>query len=206
MKKISLSILSLLLVFLMLFNITGCNDLTAGNLTDGLSRGTADSKMPDDAFKTVQLDFAADLFKLCAAESDYENTLISPISVMTALAMTANGAGGLTEEEMEAVLGGGMSTEDLNAYLYAYLENLSDEVSLANSIWFKENGFDVKIDTATVEAAIDKVMEENAQAVADFKNGKEKAKQAIFGACMRALKNTADANVIRELLDKKLSQ
>ncbi len=70
----------------------------------------------------------------------------------------------------------------------------------------KKNGFDVKIDTATVEAAIDKVMEENAQAVADFKNGKEKAKQAIFGACMRALKNTADANVIRELLDKKLSQ
>ena len=143
MKKICLSILSLLLVSVMLLHITGCSDLTAGNLTDGLLRGKADGKTPDESFKAAQFDFAAELFKLCAADSGYENTLVSPISVMTALAMTANGANGLTEEETEAVLGGGMSTEDLNAYLYAYLENLSDEVSLANSIWFKENVLDV---------------------------------------------------------------
>ena len=117
MKKICLSLLSLFLVSVMLFHITGCNDLTAGNLTKGLLRGNANSKTHDEQFKAAQFDFSAELFKLCAAESDYENTLISPISVMTALAMTANGAGGLTEEEMEAVLGGGMSTEDLNAYL-----------------------------------------------------------------------------------------
>ena len=143
MKKICLSILSLLLVSVMLLHITGCSDLTAGNLTDGLSRGKAEGKTPDESFKAAQFDVAAELFKLCAADNGYENTLVSPISVMTALAMTANGANGLTEQEMEAVLGGGMSTEDLNAYLYAYLENLSDEVSLANSIWFKENVLDV---------------------------------------------------------------
>ena len=45
---------------------------------------------------------------------------------------------------------------------------------------------------------------ENAQAVADFKGGKEKAKQALFGACMRELKNAGDISVIRELLDEKL--
>ncbi|MBQ8497411.1 MAG: serpin family protein, partial [Clostridia bacterium] len=50
---------------------------------------------------------------------------------------------GLTEEEMEAVLGGGMSTEELNAYLYAYNENLSEELVLANSIWFRQNAIDV---------------------------------------------------------------
>ncbi len=141
MKKLCLSILSLLLIPAILF--TGCGDLSASNLTEGLFRGKAESKTPDEQFRAAQLNFAAELFKLCAEESQYENTLISPISVMTALAMTANGANGLTEEEMEAVLGGGMSTEDLNAYLYAYLENLSEEVALANSIWFRENGFDV---------------------------------------------------------------
>ncbi len=139
MKKLCLSLLSLLLVSVMLLNITGCGDLSASNLTEGLFRGKAESKTPDIQFKLAQFNFAVDLFKRSAKESEYENTLISPISVMSALAMTANGANGLTEEEMEAVLGGGMSTEDLNAYLYAYLENLSDEVSLANSIWFKEN-------------------------------------------------------------------
>ena len=143
MKKIFTSLCSLMLVLVMLFNITSCNDLSAGNLTDGLTRKKAESKIADAKFLDAQLDFAAKLFKLCAAESEYKNTLISPLSVMTALAMTMNGANGLTEEEMEAVLGGGMSTEELNAYLYAYNENLSEELVLANSIWFRQNALDV---------------------------------------------------------------
>ncbi len=69
----------------------------------------------------------------------------------------------------------------------------------------KENALDAKVDTATIESVMDSVLLENAQALEDFKNGKVKAKQAIFGACIRALKNTADTDVIRELLDKKLS-
>ena len=85
--------------------------------------------------------------------------------------------------------------------LAAVIETGADPVA-----YCKENGFDVKIDTATVELAIDKVFEENTQALEDFKNGKVKAKQALFGACMRALKNTADPEVIRELLDEKLSK
>lgn len=46
---------------------------------------------------------------------------------------------------------------------------------------------------------------ENSKALEDYKNGKVQAKQAIFGACVRALKNTADIDIIRELLDKKLN-
>ena len=42
------------------------------------------------------------------------------------------------------------------------------------------------------------------KAIEDYKSGKVKAKQALFGACMRELKNTADTAVIKELLDKKL--
>ncbi len=70
----------------------------------------------------------------------------------------------------------------------------------------KENGLDSKIDLSTIESVIDRVFSENAQAIEDYKNGKVKAKQALFGACMRALKNTADTDVIRELLDDKLSK
>ncbi len=85
--------------------------------------------------------------------------------------------------------------------LIAVIESGVDPVA-----YCKENGLDKKVDTATVEAAMDTVFAENAQAVEDYKNGKVKAKQALFGACMRALKNTADPDVIRELLDDKLSK
>lgn len=69
----------------------------------------------------------------------------------------------------------------------------------------KENALDAKVDTATIEKIMDTVLLENSKALEDYKNGKVQAKQAIFGACVRALKNTADIDIIRELLDKKLS-
>ena len=68
----------------------------------------------------------------------------------------------------------------------------------------KENGLDAKVDTSTIEAIMDRVFAENTQAITDYKNGKEKAKQALFGACMRELKNTADTAVIKDILEKKL--
>ena len=85
--------------------------------------------------------------------------------------------------------------------LVAVIEEGVDPVA-----YYKENGLDAKADTATVESAIAQVLVDNAQAVEDYKNGKVKAKQALFGACMKALKNTADTAVIRELLDKKLDE
>ena len=45
---------------------------------------------------------------------------------------------------------------------------------------------------------------ENPKAVEDFKGGKVKAKQALFGVCMKELKGTANTDVIRESLDKKM--
>ena len=68
----------------------------------------------------------------------------------------------------------------------------------------KENALDSKVDASEIERVMDTVFAENAQAIEDYKNGKVKAKQALFGACMRALKNTADTATIRELLDAKL--
>ena len=66
-----------------------------------------------------------------------ENILISPLSVLLAMYMTANGADGQTKDQMLKVLG-----EDLNEYLKAYREALPQganyKLNIANGIWFKD--------------------------------------------------------------------
>jgi aspartyl-tRNA(Asn)/glutamyl-tRNA(Gln) amidotransferase subunit B len=94
----------------------------------------------------------------------------------------------------------GVSRLNGRKVLTAVIEEGVDPVA-----YCKENGFDAKVDTSTIEAVIDRVLSENAQAIADYKNGKEKAKQALFGACMRELKNTCDVALLRELLDSNLA-
>ena len=83
--------------------------------------------------------------------------------------------------------------------LTAVLEEGVDPVA-----YCKENGLDSKADEGAIDAVIEKVIAENPKAVEDFKGGKVKAKQALFGACMKELKGTANTDVIRELLDKKM--
>jgi len=112
----------------------------AADLMAGIRGSAVSGKAPDDAFAAAQMAFAVKLFQACAAETGKENTLVSPLSVMVALAMTANGADGQTRQEMEAVLG--MPADRLNAYLYGYVNQLSSsdkaKLSLANSIWFRD--------------------------------------------------------------------
>ncbi len=109
----------------------------------------------------------------------------------------------ITADDLSAIIkmvdSGDVNRMSGRKILTAVLEEGVDPVA-----YCKENGLDAKVDTATIESVMDRVLSENAQAIADYKNGKEKAKQALFGACMRELKNTADTAVIKELLDKKL--
>lgn len=51
-----------------------------------------------------------------------KNILISPLSIISALGMTANGADGQTKTQMEQVFGTDVDT--LNDYLYAYITGL----------------------------------------------------------------------------------
>ena len=55
-------------------------------------------------------------------------------------------------------------------------------------------------------SVIDDMIKANPQAVADYKGGKVKAFQSIFGACMRELKGIVDPAVIKETLENKLNQ
>ena len=84
-------------------------------------------------------DFAVSLFQKSMKKG--ENSLISPVSVLYALAMAANGAVGEARTQMEDVLG--MPVGELNEYLHTWMKSLSVEgkkykLTLANAIWFKD--------------------------------------------------------------------
>ena len=125
-------------------SLSGCGTkVQAANLMEGVTAKTVSGKAADDAFKNSSADFAIKLFQ--QTRDDNKNSLISPLSVMLALSMTANGAKGVTLAQMEALLGGDIPMETLNEYLYSYIKTLPSEktakLNIANSIWFRDNGF-----------------------------------------------------------------
>jgi serine protease inhibitor len=140
MKKISILILVGLIV------LTGCgvnNSASISEATDimkDVSRkdvDTSDKLTKENNIKVT--DFGVDILKNSFGEDG--NTLISPISVIYALGMTANGADGNTLSEMEGTFG--LSLDELNGYLNAYLKTLASsegaKFNIANSIWIRED-------------------------------------------------------------------
>lgn len=129
---------ALCLVLLAVILLQPTAAVKAANLMNGIKPNAVEPIDPDALFSVSQTDFALRLFKACASD---QNTLVSPLSVMLALAMTANGADGQTKAEMEALLG--MPIDDLNRYLYSYVNRLPTsekaKVSIANSIWYRDD-------------------------------------------------------------------
>lgn len=129
-------------------SLVGCGSRACGSevLTEDLMAGVQAEAQPvsveaNDA-ETGALavtEFSVRLFQESGQEG--ENTLISPLSVLCALAMTANGAQGETLAQMEDVFG--MPIEELNEYLYTYRRALpsgeTHQLNLANSIWIKDD-------------------------------------------------------------------
>lgn len=66
--------------------------------------------------------------------------------------------------------------------------------------YVEENGLKTVKDEGAIREAVEKVIADNPQAVADYKGGKEKALGALMGQSMRALKGKADAGAVREML------
>ena len=83
--------------------------------------------------------------------------------------------------------------------LIAMIEDGADPVE-----YCKANGLDKQVDSSAVESIVDAVIANNPQAATDFRNGKVKALQALFGACMKELKGAGDPTVIKALLEDKL--
>lgn len=158
-RKYWIRLLAAILSVAILFCVCGCQThkkdeasqqaepIQSKNLMAEISPKEVNSASSSDLYAEEMTDFALRLLKECN-EPD-ENTLLSPLSVVYALAMTANGAEGQTLAEIETVLG--VSIEDLNPYLHGYLQSIDQEntsnLQLADSIWFtSDKRFSVKQD------------------------------------------------------------
>ena len=149
MKRRILSAIITTALTLSTLTLSACRSeesLETTDLMTGIKAASHETVKPDDAFKSAYGNFSVELLKKCF--DGKSNTLISPLSVSTALTMTANGANGQTKDEMEKVLGNGISLDELNKYLSSFNDSLTsaEDFSLksANSIWFiKDNNFNV---------------------------------------------------------------
>lgn len=140
MKKICSLILAVALVFSVSRVFSGCTKAEAANMMEGISANPVEAAPDMKNGSRAAADFGVRLFQ--AGAKPGHNSLISPLSVLYALAMTANGADGETLEQMEQAFG--MSVDEMNDFLYAYMSHLKKDgpnsLKLANSVWFN-NGF-----------------------------------------------------------------
>ena len=115
------------------------DDVTTGRTGTSANNGGRNSTAADAVTYT---DFAVRLFQECTLQEEGNNVLISPLSVINALAMTAGGSREETLAQMEKLFGADL--DSLCSYLKSYHEALpSDEkykLHAANSIWVKDNG------------------------------------------------------------------
>lgn len=121
------------LVALSLLAGCGGRGLTATELTAGTRPASASAPEVDESSGTY--DFALGLLRQSAGS---ESVLVSPLSVLSALAMAENGADGETLAQMEQVTG--MGATELTGLLQAY-GALADDgpLSVANSIWLRDS-------------------------------------------------------------------
>ena len=147
MKKMK-RLIPILLIVAIIINIVGCTTLRPGkstaqavDLMNGITSNNIVGKKADDEFTVSMANFSIELFK--KSITDKENSLISPLSVMLALAMAANGAANETLTQMEKTLGGSIPLAELNEYLFNYAAGQpsyeKSKLEIANSIWFRDN-------------------------------------------------------------------
>lgn len=138
-SRFVLTLISIMLVLSFSLQLTGCMTASAQSLMDGIKPEEVSPSEDMTGGNAALTDFAVRLLRTSTAGGD--EVLISPLSVICALAMTMNGAEGETLAEMEGVLG--LSKDELNSYLYTYLNRLPKsekyKISVANSIWFTDD-------------------------------------------------------------------
>ena len=124
--------LALLLVLALLLALPGCGSAAAG-LLDGVEAA------PTGDASEAALPASEFMAKLFGEVYDGGDSLVSPVSVLAALAMTEAGARGETLSQMEEAFGVDAGT--LRLALSAYMSAVEGtEVKLANSIWFRDDG------------------------------------------------------------------
>ena len=80
----------------------------------------------------------------------------------------------------------------------------SDNVDIA--AYIKEQGLDQVAGSDQVRGLLERILADNPKSVADYKGGKAKALDFLFGQAMRELKGAGDPAVIRQILTELLSK
>lgn len=146
----------LFMAVILLLGLTACEDSKDKDLTSDIKPQQVQGKEADESFEKIYADFALESFRNFTDKE--KNSMISPLSVMLALSMTANGAEGETLEEMKEVLAKGLETEELNKYLYTLSEKLTQGKSamkIANSVWFRDDGNRLQVNEEFLQTASD---------------------------------------------------
>ena len=119
-------------------------DYTRSNAVPVYNFFADESQTPENyqEFTAAYMDFAASLLK--NSESD-ENVVLSPLSLYTVLSVTANGASGKTQREIEKNLGQDLNISEINTFIHYLNERVkalnSEEgfVNSANSLWIRDD-------------------------------------------------------------------
>lgn len=131
----------------LLLGLAGCTASASEDLMADIRPAAVDTRAPDETFTTGAADFGLRLFRESLNVGENRNALISPLSMLTLLALDANGASGDTLAQLEAVIspedGPALSIDVYNEYLSAYLRGLPQEekasLPFANAIWLRDN-------------------------------------------------------------------
>ena len=122
-----------------------------GEAADGEEGGQPmEGGSPEEIFAMDATDFAISLLKENVKKGEGDNVMISPVSVLAVLSMTANGAQGDTLSQMMSVMAKNQELDGLNDNLKKWMDGLTDteaaSLKLANAIWFNEDGQQLKVE------------------------------------------------------------
>ena len=78
------------------------------------------------------------------------------------------------------------------------------EENIDPKVYVEEHGLKTVNDEGALKAVLEKVIADNPQAVADYKNGKEKALGALVGQTMKAMKGKVNPGQVNQKLREML--
>ena len=131
-------ITTLVVALVLLLSLPGCG-VRAQELTADFEPQVMDTTTDLTAGGEAVTDFALSLLR--EERSGSVSVLLSPVSILNALGMVANGASGTTLKQIETATG--MSLHQLNDFLYTYRMSLPADsktckAALANSAWLRD--------------------------------------------------------------------
>lgn len=141
-----------------------------------------------------------DAYATCGNAKDAANWMISEImSILNARQMTYDMLtlnGKALGELITLVSGGKVGRANGKKILAAMFE----DADIQPGAYAEENGYVISNDTGLIDKVIKEVIASDPKAVSDYKGGKEKALNGLFGKCMKELKGNCDPQILRKLL------